>query len=297
MALLLGVAGALLPAATAQASSVRGLGCTAPNPAPAGAVAPQPFLKLPFRQRDGLLSLKITNGWVTSTDEETYTGAGLHRALDFEFTRQRDHGYGLPVVAAAAGRAYFTYQNITTDWVDEQGVTHRIGVGAGLVVEVRHANGFVTQYIHLATVAKGIPYLRPEPDPDVPGDWIPSGLFQSNEALWELGVPVRQGQVLGTQGDTGISLDWDESAYFNVETGQVAARNRNVLTTWDPTQLHFQVYQGRVDGVKQNILDPSAGYWQNTTHNRYTPWPGVFCLGANHLWQTGPAGQPLYAAL
>lgn len=285
-----------VPAQAAQVGSQHGQqSCEAPNAAPPGAVKPVPFLKLPFRMRDGLLSLQVTNGWVTSTDEETYTGPGLHRSLDFEFMRQQDHGYGLPVVAAADGRAYFTYQNLTDVWVDPQGVAHRIGVGAGLVVEVRHANGFVTQYIHLATVAKGIPYLRPEADPDVPGDWIPSGLFRTNEELWEFGVPVRQGQVIGTQGDTGIGLDWNDD--FDVETGKVAPRNRELLKPWDPPQLHFQVYNGRINGAKQNIIDAADGYWQNTIKNRYTPRPGKFCLGPNHLWLTGPGGQPLYAAL
>lgn len=175
--------------------------------APDGAVVPEPFLELPFRAQDGRRSLTVSNGWITASDEEQFTGPGIHAALDFEFSRQPDHGYGLPVLAAADGRAYYTYQNLTDFWRDDQGVSHRIGLGGGLVVEVRHHNGFVTQYIHLATIAPGIPYLRPEPDPDVPGDWIPTGLFQSNEVLWELGVPVRQGQIIGTQGDTGIGLE------------------------------------------------------------------------------------------
>ena len=291
------VASGVVIAAPAQAATSHdgSAVCETPTPLPIGAV-PAPFLKLPFRARDGVASLKVTNGWVVAADEETYTGPGLHKALDFEFTRQANHGYGLPVVAAAAGRAYVSYQNITDNWVDPQGVTHRIGVGAGLFVEVRHCNGFVTQYIHLGTVAAGIPYLPPVPDPDVPGDWIPSGIFQSNEVLWAFGVPVKQGQVLGTQGDTGIGLDWNDD--FNVQTGTVAPRDREQKPPWDLTQLHFQPYQSRVNGSKQNILDPSDLRAQITaTSNPYTPCPGVFGLGPNHLWLTGPFGQPLYAAL
>lgn len=290
-----------VPSATSQASAAPSQQhahcCVAANPGPAGAIVPQPFLKLPFRERDGRDSLIISNGWLTATDEEPFTSPGRHGALDFEFTRQHDHGYGLPVVAAADGRAYFTYQNLTGPWVDAQGVTHRIGLGAGLVVEVRHANGFVTQYIHLSTVAQGLPYLQPEPDPDVPGDWIPSGLFQSNDALWALGVPVHAGQFLGTQGDTGIGLDWNDN--FNPATGKVAPRDRRALPPWDPTQLHFQVYMGRDDNaVKRNIIDPSGGYWQigTSAHNQYTPRPGTFCTGPTSLWLTDQHGQLLYAA-
>lgn len=268
--------------------------CITANPAPQGAAAPKPFLKLPFRKRDGYRSLIVSNGWIHPPDEEVFIGPGHHNSLDFEFTRQKDHGYGLPVLAAAAGRAYFTYQNLTQDWIDSKGVKHRIGVGGGLVVEVRHNNGFVTQYIHLSKVARGIPYLPPTASPDVHGDWTPSGLFKSNEELWEFGVPVRAGQVLGRQGDTGMGLDWNDD--FDVRTGKVAPRNRAKLPPWDPTQLHFQVYQGRLNGTKQNILDPSGGYWKiGESYNPYTPKPGTFCLGPQSLWLTDRHGQPRYA--
>lgn len=287
-------AGLVAVAAPAQAHS-SGNQCVTANAAPAGSSAPAPFLKLPFRERDGRNSLTISNGWVNALDEEPFTGPGDHKALDFEFTRQPDHGYGLPVVAAADGRAYFSYQNWTENWTDSNGATHRLGFGAGLVVEVRHSNGFVTQYIHLATVAQGIPYLRPEASA-IPGDWVPVGLFQSNETLWNLGVPVRAGQVLGTQGDTGIGDNWNDN--FNVETGVVAPRDRQTLRPWDPPQLHFQIYQGRVDGAKQNILDPSGGYWHVGLdgRNQYTPRAGKFCTGPTSLWLTGRNGKALYAA-
>jgi hypothetical protein len=41
---------------------------------PAGTTAPAPFLKLPMREKDGKHSLYVTQGWVTSPDEETYDG-------------------------------------------------------------------------------------------------------------------------------------------------------------------------------------------------------------------------------
>ena len=262
---------------------------------PAGAVMPAPFLKLPFRERDGRDALYDSQGWVTSPDElsiDDVTNGDLHGADDLEI-ESFDHGYGLPVLAAASGRAYFSYQYISGSWTDPAtGITHQVGQGAGLFVEVRHAKdqpgnaGWVTQYIHLSRVAKGLPYLPPvvRDDPTDPAhpDWFPAPITQSDDTLWDLGVPVVQGQVIGYQGDTGIGLDWKDN--FDVTTGKVAPRNRAVLRPWDPPQLHFQLYQGRINGVKQNIVDPFGLYAQvcpgehkpgQPRVNLYTPCPGV----------------------
>jgi murein DD-endopeptidase MepM/ murein hydrolase activator NlpD len=264
---------------------------TAPNPV---AVADlRPFLKLPFRQEDGQHSLSITNGWQMAEDEIPFAGPGLHSALDFEFLRTHDHGYNVPVLAAADGRAYYTYQYISGDYTDPQGEQHQIGLGAGLVIEVRHCNGFVTQYIHVNRVADGIPYLKPEPDTATPGDWVPSGLFKTNQELWQTGTPVRAGQIIGWQGDTGIGFDWKDN--FKSGLGIVIPRDRQKLPPWDPTQLHFQVYGGRVDGAKQNIVDPSDIYGQIThSTNPYTKRPGDLLVGPKSLWLSDRRGL-LYA--
>lgn len=258
--------------------------CTASPTAPIP-VAPadlKPFLKLPFRQDDGKKSLSITNGWLMSEDEIAIAGPDPHRALDLELVNSPDHGYGMPVLAAADGRAYYTYQYFSDSYTDPQGKTHQVGLGAGLVVEVRHCNGYVTQYIHVSKVAEGIPYLKPEPSA-TPGDWVPVGLFQSNQTLWQTGVPVKAGEVIGWQGDTGVGLDWKDD--FNLETGQVAPRDRQKFPAWDPPQLHFQVYGGRIDGAKQNILDPSDIYGQITLQtNPYQKKPGHFTVGSKTLW-------------
>src|SRR6185369_607253 len=123
-----------------------------------------------------------------------------------------DYGYGKPILAAASGRAYFSYQYISGSWTDPAGVTHQVGWGAGLFVEIRHAKdkpgnpGWVTQYIHLSKVAPGLPYLAPTAvdDPNDPShpDWFPAPITQDDNVLWGLGVPVKQGDVIGYMGDT-----------------------------------------------------------------------------------------------
>jgi len=301
-------------AATQQNQAVQS--CLVDSP-PQGTM-PKPFLKLPFRQRDGVASLWDSEGWITSPDElaiDDETNGDLHGANDFEFVRQSDHGYGLPVLAAADGRAYYSYQYISGSWIDSSGKTHQVGWGAGLVVEIRHAKdvpggdrGWVTQYIHLSGVAPGIPYLAPTAvnDPNDPQhpDWFPAPLVQDDDTLWNTGVPVKAGQVIGYQGDTGIGLDWKDN--FNVVTGQITPRDRVKYPSWDPPQLHFQLYQGRVNGAKQNIVDPLGNYaqicpgeftpWQPST-NPYTPFPGVVRTAKQSAFLTDTFGQPLYAGL
>ena len=288
--------------------------CLVDNP-PAGSVLPPPFLKLPFRRADGLLSLWDSEGWITSPDELAIDGevnGDLHGANDLELVNTPDHGYGAPILAAASGRAYYSYQYISGSWTDAAGAVHQVGLGAGLVVEVRHAQdqpdkrGWVTQYIHLSRVAPGIPYLAPvavdDPNDPVRPDWFPAPIVQDDDTLWNLGVPVRQGQVIGYQGDSGIGLDWKDN--FDVATGQITPRNRHMLPAWDPPQLHFQLYQGRINGAKQNIVDPFGlyaqvcpGEWKplQLNTNPYTPLPGLARAARVTAWQTDRFGLPEYA--
>ena len=283
-----------------------------------GTVTPPPFLKLPFRQQDGEHSLWNSEGWYTSPDElsiDDETNGDLHAANDLELTRQPDHGYGMPIVAATSGRAYYSYQYVSGSWTDPAtGKTHQVGWGAGLVVEVRASKdqpgnpGWVTQYIHLSRVAPGIPYLQATAvtDPNDPAhpDWFPAGLVQDDDTLWNEGVPVTQGQVIGYQGDTGIGFDWKDN--FNATTGKVSPRNRAAQKAWDPPQLHFQLYQGRINGSKQNIIDPFGLYaqvcpgelqWRNLGTNPYTPVPGdVKAAPQGSVFMTDNHGKLLYAA-
>jgi hypothetical protein len=312
--MMLGILVVPTPSFAASAQGTTG-DCLSIAP-PAGSTMPAPFLKLPFRERDARLSLYDTQGWLTSPDElaiDDEVNGDWHAANDLELVTTPDYGYGLPIVAAASGRAYFSYQYISGSWTDSAGKTHQVGWGAGLFVEVRHAKdepgnaGWVTQYVHLSRIAPGIPYLPPTavPDPNDSAhpDWRPTGILQDDDTLWNAGVPVRQGQVIGYMGDTGIGLDWKDN--FDVTTGKVTPRNRVVLKPWDPPQLHFQLYQGRVNGTKQNIVDPFGLYAQvcpgewhafQPHQNPYGQVPGFMRAASSTAWVTDRFGRPEYAA-
>lgn len=245
-----------------------------------------PFAKLPFRKRDALGRLVITQGWEVSEDEEPFVGGpGLHRAIDFEFIHRHDKGFGVPVLAMAAGCAYWSFQHISGTYTDPQGVTHQVGWGAGLFVEIIHDNGWVTQYAHLDRVNPKLTYLRPEPNAQTPGDWVPVGIFTSSAELKKIGVRVQQGEVLGSNGDTGITLDYFDA--FDVTTGLVAPRNRLAQPNWEGgnAQLHVAIYQGRNDaGTRQGNSDLLGIYGKITsTSDPYNRWPGQFFTGAGNL--------------
>jgi len=157
-------------------------------------------------------------------------------------------------------------------------------------------------------VAAGIPYLAAtsvdDPNDPTHPDWYPAGLVQDDDTLWSLGVPVQQGQVIGYMGDTGIGSDWKDN--FNPTTGRVTPRNRAVLRPWDPPQLHFQLYRGRINHAKQSIVDPFGFYAQTcpgewppkNVHgytNPYTPLPGLVRVARATAWVTTRSGQLAYA--
>ncbi|HXH26771.1 MAG TPA: hypothetical protein VNG90_02665 [Candidatus Acidoferrum sp.] len=287
-------------AATPQfGSKCTGLG---PNPTPLGAV-PAPFLKVPFSESLSKNSLAVSNGWLTASDEIPVTRTLSHHAMDWEFENSPDHGYEYPVFSSTDGCAYASYQYISVyQNGPPDGKLHQYGLGAGLVIEVRAPNGFVIQYIHLSYYLPNIPFVGATavPDPADPAhpDWSPSGLFQSADALFSEGVQVHAGQLLGFQGDTGIGLDWKDN--YNDTTHIVLPRNRQLLPPWDPTQLHYQVYQGRdANFVKQNILDPFGLYAQITgpgSGNPYSPSPGHLTPGTPDLFLTDAQGNLEYAA-
>lgn len=277
------------------------------DPTPAGKYVPQPCICLPFAAKAARQSIYVTNGWHNAADENGYTGLDVHAALDLELVNTPDHGYGVPLLAAADGRVYYSYQYTSEQWTDPAtGTTHQIGVGAGLVIELRLGaddSSFVLQYIHPSAVAEGVPYLKPEPT-DVPGDWYPAPLVQgSNADLWKLGKPVTTGEIIGWQGDSGVGFDWKDD--FDPTTGTIAPRDRKAKPPWDPTQLHFQMYQGRKNGAKQNIIDPTGiygqprpGEWNMGHRHEYNPYgnvPGELRVGPRTAFFTDDEGRPLYA--
>jgi len=261
-----------------------------------GTINPPQIFALPFSAADATGSINVTNGWKVANDEVPFTGDFTHGALDFEFPNTPDHGYGLPIYAAADGAAYYSYQYLSGSFTDPDGITHQVGWGGGLFVEIQHEQGWVSQYIHLSRVAPGIPYLAATPK-GPPGDWYPTGIMQPRDALLKAGQWVRQGTLLGWLGDTGIGYDYQDA--FDPSTGTVAQRDRVALPPWDPAQLHFQIYHGRNPATwsKQGVVDPSGVYGRiTTTTNPYAVRPGKLCVVPSLMaWQTNKKGQLLYA--
>lgn len=250
---------------------------------PAGIVNPEkPFLKLPFAERRAK-GLTVTQGWLEERTEESIIGPGVHAAIDFE-----GYPYGAPILAAADGYAYYCYQRFIvavdyTDPISGRQINY-IDEGAGLFVEIIHderAKGvaddprWTTQYIHLSSVAAGIPYVEStKSEATVVGgeridNWYPSGIIQPQDTLVGIGRRVRQGDVIGLHGDTGIGANWYDN--WDPATKVVRPRDRVSTPPWDPQggyaatpigmmgQLHFGLYAGRgVDGQqgRQNQIDP-----------------------------------------
>ncbi len=252
-------------------------------PRPEGVVHPKkPFLRLPFRESLAK-NLKVTQGWGVEKTEAGLIGPGNHSAIDFE-----GYPYGAPILAAASGWANYSYQRLLVLGVYKDPISGRevsyIDQGAGLFVEITHdktAEGvpgnprWTTQYIHLATVAAGIPCLSSIPAGSITaGDkvidnWDPIGLRRPQGELVTTGKYVRQGEVIGTHGDTGIGADWYDD--WDPITKTVHPRDRALAAPWDPqggydavplewsAQLHFNLYAGRgADGQQgmQNRIDP-----------------------------------------
>lgn len=250
-------------------------------PRPAGVITPdQPFLKLPFVQ--GLArNLKITQGWTVEATEASIIGAGEHNAIDFE-----GYAYGAPIVAAADGWAWYSYERYVTPVNYSDPITGRlitfIDEGAGLVVEVAHdarSTGvpgnprWVSQYMHLSRVRPGIPYQTSVPDEvvEIQGqkytNYYPQGIVRPTEDLVKVGKRVKQGEVIGWHGDTGIGANWHDN--WNAVLKTVIPRHRPSTPPWDPqgayqsvppalaAQLHFGLYAGRNSaGARQNKVDP-----------------------------------------
>lgn len=263
--------------------------------APVPNVDTKPFLKIPFAEKDAKNSLIVSNGWNMATDEVAIAGPDLHAAIDFEFTRQKDHGYGLEIRAAAAGKAYYSFQQFTVTITDKYGVPHEYGLGAGNVIEIHHANGWVTQYAHPSKVRPGIPYIGAVEDPKGSGEWRPSGILKPDAELEAFGVYVEQDELIAWQGITGAGDN--QKDVFDGATGQVI---RYTTQQWDPTQLHFQLYQGRDETKpefpKKNVVDVFGREGDGLItpeRNPYMKRPGEFCSSGYFI--TDKHGQPVYA--
>ena len=261
-------------------------GCASPEESweperPDGIVLPdEAFLKLPFEQKQAS-ALTITQGWFTEKTEALIIGEEQpHQAIDFE-----GYPYGAPILAAADGYAWYSYQRMISAIRYQDPLIGRqieyIDQGAGLFVEIAHdvranslpsAPRWTSQYVHLARVADGIPYVESvEAEPTQVGDqkitnYAPEGFKQPQERLIGFGKRVRQGEIIGYHGDSGIGANWYDD--WDPVSRSIKPRDRNALPPWDPQgayervtpewacQLHFSVFAGRSTDGRQNIIDP-----------------------------------------
>ncbi len=295
--LLLGVLGVIAPPVATAHPQDDNTCAEAPYVAPQGDL--EPFLAMPFaRQISKHNGLTVSQGWIVSEDEEAHVSPGepeaVHGALDFEFSTHPNKGFGVPIFAPASGCIYSSYQSFFLTYVDDQGVSHQIGGGAGLFLELILDNGYVVQLVHAEKVASGIPHIPAVQEEDengnkIEGVWAPTGIFKPTAELKKLGVRVQKGQFIALMGDTGIQLDYHES--YDPATGTVAPRNRQQYPNWENgyAQLHLAVYAGRnQDGVRQGIVDP-LGIYGKITHD-HDPYnrggAGQFHFGEDTVFLT-----------
>lgn len=263
-------------------------GCSSPEEPwkptrPDGIVLPnEAFLKLPFKQHQAA-NLTVTQGWSTEATEASIIGGELHQAIDFE-----GYPYGAPILAAADGYAWYSYERAISATRYEDPLTGRkveyIDQGAGLFVEIAHdvrADGlqgsprWTSQYVHLERVADGIPYVESVESGSTQvgsqqiANYIPDGFKRPQEDLVAFGKRVKQGEIIGYHGDSGIGANWHDD--WDPVANTIRPRDRSTLPPWDPQgayehvkpewacQLHFSVFAGRgADGLqgRQNIIDP-----------------------------------------
>lgn len=221
----------------------------------------KPFLALPFKKGT---PLKITEGWFYSDEERKIHRHKFHRGIDFATDR------GTPVYAPADGWAIssFHYQKRLSYQ------RKLIGLSLGNFVQIWHSDQkYFTQYAHLESYEKSIPYFEPVKDGDV---WYPSIVNYPIESLLKDAKFVKKGTLIGYVGDSGLSADFNEAPDHKT--------NRMKYPAWDETHLHFEIYQRTSTGRKKNQIDPFGIYGK---FDQYSI--------TGELWLTDKDGNILYA--
>lgn len=118
-------------------------------------IAHHRYLSLPIKS-----SFEITEGFIYSSQERTIHGRFLHGGIDYHV------GYDTPVHASASGYAVVGYHRRVVKNKDNTIKLFRgepIGTGFGYFVQIYHpeyiskvSSGRITQYGHLARIAKGL---------------------------------------------------------------------------------------------------------------------------------------------
>jgi len=197
----------------------------------------KPFLAIPFKKG---AKLQITEGWFYSDQERKIHRHKLHRGIDFAADR------GTPVFAAADGWAISSFH-----YKRRLSYQHTlIGLSLGNFVQIWHPDQkYFTGYAHLQSRAENMPYFKPV---KIDTGWYPEIINKPTGYLKNQSKFVKQGEIIGYVGDSGLSENYDELPDNKV--------NRIKFPAWDETHLHFEVFQRTSFGKKKNQIDPYGIY-------------------------------------
>lgn len=213
----------------------------------------------------------ITEAWLYSPDERSIHGAVQHGGIDFASSRLT------PVYAAADGYA------ISSTHLAPLARTHEskpVGFGLGEFVQIWHPKqGVYTSYSHLQKVVESISYFEPKCEE---GSCDPEVVYNSTDYMEENGVFVKQGELIGWMGDSGLS--WGYTEQPRVE--------RDVIKqpSWDEIHLHFEMYtRSETTFFKARRYDPFGIYGRL---DQYTP--GSY-TNPDSLWKLNQDNKPIFA--
>ncbi len=222
---------------------------------------PDAFLTLPFKQGT---DFRIAEGWLYSKEEQKIHGRKVHYGIDFAAER------GTPVYASADGLAIASFD--TEDDGEWQG--KKVGFGYGRYVQVWNpATKAFTIYSHLESFAPNIYYEKPSKSGI---GWKPSLPKSQEEVEKHENTPIKQGDLIGYVGDSGLTWGYDETPDERPDPKQ--------FPSWDEPHLHFETFIYNDEGEKV-AYDPYGFYKQAS---QYTKQP----ISNNTLWLLDDNKQP-----
>ncbi len=219
-----------------------------------------PFLMSPIQER----AYQITEGMQYGTEESAIHGKINHDAIDFAAA------IGSSVRAAASGFAIAGYQfeYAFTDltrakvrlWQNKT-----VGYGLGRFVLILHLEPALrdrwlyTIYGHLLSTASHIPFYEPERRiNDADTGWEPIKFRQSPQAHITSAVIVKQGELIGEVGITG--MEWGVEGSSELEY--------HPANYWDEPHTHFVTEIRGPQGEKIEHLDPFGIYADETAYTK-----------------------------
>lgn len=220
-----------------------------------------PYLTLPITSEVGK-EWDITEGWFYSQEEQRIDGETQHSALDIQAP------YGTAIAAPADGYAMSSYY--TYSFTDQSGNPilyegKQIGFGFGNFIEmyVPEVNRFIVLG-HMSEVDKTIPFSKPVLYQG--NGWYPTNhnLLISELKNSPYYVKVKQGQLLGRMGHSGLS--WPYDPLYHGESEPPVFRNEKDVPSWDETHVHMEdFYRAQDPDINKRIKgwyrDPAAVYW------------------------------------